>query len=61
MQINKDKNHRCAVCVEVPEKVSAGNISHDVLNGRERPINVGRIMHREEDTSHELKGKEESC
>lgn len=46
MQVDEDKDHRGAVRMEVAEEVPAGNIGHNMLNGSERSLYVGGVMHR---------------
>lgn len=58
MRVDKDEDCRCTVRVEVAEQVAASYISHNVLNRLEGPLDMGGVVHCEEDTGDNLNCKE---
>jgi len=58
MRVNKDKNHRRTVRVEVAEKVPRRNVGHNVFNGSKSSLYMRGVVHRKEDSSNKLKSEE---
>ena len=58
MRVNKDKNHRRTIRMEVTEKVPCCNVGHNVFDGSKSSLYVGGVVHRKKDSSNELKSKE---
>jgi hypothetical protein len=60
VSVDQDKDRGGTISVKVAEQVSAGYVSHNVLNGLEGSFDMRGIVHRKEDTSYKLESKEKS-
>ena len=58
MRVNKDKNHRRTVRVEVAEEVPRRNVGHNMFNGSKSSLYVRGVVHSKKDSSNELKSEE---
>ena len=54
MQVHRNKEQRRAVHVQIPQCPTAVHVAHDVLNGGEREVHVGRVVHHQNDTGDDL-------
>mmetsp|Transcript_22443 Transcript_22443/g.36201 ORF Transcript_22443/g.36201 Transcript_22443/m.36201 type:complete len:320 (+) Transcript_22443:2069-3028(+) len=59
MSVDRNKEQRCAVLVQIPQHMAAIHVAHDVLNRREREVHMGRVVHHQNDAGDDLQRQTE--
>ena len=59
VDVDRDKEHRCAVRVQVAQQPAVIHVAHDMLDGIERHVGVRRVVHHQNDAGDDLRAQQE--